>query len=173
MKNLLVIPVFILTTFFTSCDKIKDAADVDFNTTITGDIFVSINDPDNLYDDSVILSLSNDDTKDYLDKIESVEIKKLTYTLVNFTGDSAGKISGNLLADGIILHSVSDLNVANASSLVTVFEVTDPSLLNNAAAALLTNKVLFLQAKGSAVHSGSMSFIVRVKVDLKVKANAL
>ncbi len=173
MKKLFLLTFIVTASFLTSCDELKDAADIDFNTTVSADITVSITEPGTTYDNTTILDLSNEDTEDHLDKIKNVSITKLTYTVINFAGDAAGTITGDLKADGVTLHSVANQNVSDAFFSATVFEVTDPNLIKNAAQKLLNNHHLTLQTTGTADYTTSLFFIVRVTAELKVKANAL
>lgn len=173
MKNIFLISFIVIASFLSSCDELKDKADVNFNTTISNSFAVSITEPNTTYDGSATINLNNEDTNEYLDKLKDIEIKKMTYKISDYTGDPIGEITGVLKADGITLHSVSDLVVKNASDGATVFEVTDTAALNDVATALLENKIITVQATGTADYDVSMFFVVTVTLDLGVKANPL
>jgi hypothetical protein len=170
MKNLLLLLVLVAMPIFSSCDE--EDLDVDFSTSLSGDIPVNIT-GGNTYNESTTIQLANSDTDDYLDKLKSVTITKMTYEIDNFTGDPEGTITGVLKADGVTLHSVTGLVVSNADGTGTIFEVTDTTALTNAGNALLNNKMLTLQVMGTADYSDFMNFIVKIKIDLNVVANPL
>jgi hypothetical protein len=158
---------------FTACDELEDLADVDFTTSISTKIPIAINQGQETVNESVVLSLDNNATHDYLNKIEDVKITKLTYTINNFSGDATGTIDVSLYADNIALDLMA-FTVKDAYSNRTVFEVTDVAKLNEMANLLKKNKSVIVGVKGvCTTPEEAMSFNVQVTASLKVTANPL
>jgi hypothetical protein len=174
MKKLFFIAVLFSSLLFSSCvdDLVDDLLDISFNTTITENYAVTVPGGPIPLIQSIPLNLDNADTSQYLDKLKSVEIKKMTYKIIDFSGDAEGKLTLNLLADDVPLNSITDINVKNAADAGTVFEVTDKTALTNAANSLLKNKTINLNTTGQAVSEG-MSFKFLITLDLGVVANPL
>ena len=182
MKNLILFVVFFTTVFFTSCSK--DDLDVDLNTTLSEDINVVANTATRLsnskenltgypFSSSVILNLSNADTQNYLNKLKSVKIKKLTYKVVDF-GTSHGTLSGILSADDIEIHSVENLLLKTETNEGTVFEVQNVATgLSKMETNLLNNKKVTIKISGMKSCSCNMTFKVNVTAELAIVANAL
>lgn len=172
MKKMFFTVAVFASVLLSSCTK--DLLDVPFNTTITKDIVVSAAAGTNPLAQTVTLSIDNADTNKYLNKLKSVEIKKMSYKIVDFTGDSTGKITADLQADGVTLHTASNITVKNEADLATVFEVTGKDvLLKTVAASLMKNKSITLNSAGQAVCTSPMDFKIRVTLELGIVAGAL
>ncbi|MFM9826891.1 hypothetical protein [Flavobacterium sp.] len=175
MKKILFISVLFTSFLFSSCgDDLEELLDVKFNTTITEEIPVTVIAGTNSLIESTEFSLiENTETSKYLDKLKTIEIKKMTYKIIEFTGDSTGKITAVLEADGETLHSISDKTVNTEFVNATVFEVTNKAALLNAATSLLKNKKISLKTNGQTVSTSPMSFKIKLTLDLDVVANPL
>jgi hypothetical protein len=171
MKKLFFITVLFSSLLFSSC--VDDLLDISFNTSITEEYAVTVPGGTIPLNESIPLSINNADTSEYLDNLKSVEIKKMTYKIINFTGDPEGKITLNLMADDLLLNTITNINVKNASDAGTVFEVTDITALTNAGNSLLKNKTINLKTTGGALSSEGMSFKFLITLDLGVVANPL
>jgi len=175
MKNTIkFLKVLLVVGFtFTSCDDIEDLADIDFSTSIKATIPVQVNQGQTTLDESVVLSLDNNDTHDYLSKIKDVKIKKLTYRIINFTGDSYGSVDVEFYADNIALD-LNEFMVKDAFTTGTIFEVTDVAKLNEMASLLKKNKKVTVGIKGDCeAMEEAMNFKVEVTATLDLTANPL
>lgn len=171
IKFLTIVAVF--SYIFTSCDEVEKLADVDFNTTVTQNVPVFINQNQGAINESAILSLDNNDTNKYLSKIKDVKITKLTYKITKFSGDAKGSINVDFKADNIVLETESFI-VKNAYDNATVFEVKDVNKLNEMAKLLKTNKSISVGITGQSVaEENSMDFNVKVTAQLEITANPL
>ncbi len=186
MKNILFYAIIFSTVLFSSCSK--DDLDVDLQTTLYQDLEVNatsdsgrLNSPDNtifdsdytFFSKSAVLSLDNEDTHQYLNKLKNVKIKKLTYKVVDF-GNSSGTISAVLYADEVEIHRVENLIEQTNVGQGLVFEV--PNVGNNITQienALLNQKNVTLTIAGNRSCSCPMNFKVRVTADIIVTANPL
>lgn len=176
MKNkikFLTVLVAVFSFTFTACDEIEDLVDVDFTTSVSANIPVTIDQGQETVDEGVVLSLDNNATHDYLNKLEEVEITKLTYKITSFSGDALGTVDVSLYADDIKLD-LNSFNVEKAYDGSTIFEVTDVTKLNEMANLLEKNKSVTVGIKGSCYAPESdMNFNVQVTASLKVTANPL
>lgn len=174
MKKILFIAFLFSGFLFSSCgDDLKDLLDVSINTTVTKDIDLTVIAGTNNLDKTVTASLDNQDLNPYLNKIKTLEIKKLSYKIVEFTGDESGTITANLNADNQTLLTITNKNVKTEFDNATVFEVTNKNALITAASAFLTNKTINLKTSGSTDCTTPMTFKIRVTIELGVVANPL
>jgi hypothetical protein len=175
MKKILFISVLFTSFLFSSCgDDLKDLLDISIDTTIVENIDVNVVSGTNSLDQTVIFSLlENTNTNEYIDKLKTLKIKKMTYKIIDFTGDSSGTITANLKADETTLHSISDVTVKSAFDNGTVFEVTNEAALINAATTLLDSKIITLKTSGQTVSTSNMDFKIQVIIELEVVANPL
>ncbi len=185
MKNLFFFVIFLSTVLFTSCSE--DELDVDLQTTLYGDLDViaisgfdrmdshksTITDSEYPFSKSAILSLDNEDTHQYLNKIKNVKIKRLTYRVEDY-GTSHGTLSAILYADEREIHRVEDLLARDDAGEAIVFEIVDvDGKISQMESALLNNKNLTLTITGNRSCSCSMTFKVRVTADVEAIANPL
>lgn len=175
MKKILFISVLFTSFLFSSCgDDLEDLLDVSFEVPIVEEIDVAVASGTNPLNQTVVFNLSeNTETNKYLDKLKSLEIKKMTYKVIDFTGDANGKISASLKADGTTLHSITDKTVKTEFDNATVFEVTNKAALVNAATSLLQNKTISLETTGQTVSSSAMNFKIEITLELGIVANPL
>ena len=175
MKKILFISVLFTSFLFSSCgDDLEDLLDVSFEVPIVEEIDVDVPSGTNPLNQTVSFSLSeNTETSKYLDKLKTLEIKKMTYKVIDFTGDATGKITASLKANGTTLHSITDVTVKTAFDNATVYEVTNKAALVTAATSLLQNKTISLETSGTTVSATAMSFIIEVTLELGVVANPL
>lgn len=156
---------------FTSCDD--DILDVDFDTTIKSTIVANVSKGQETLNENVVLSIDNKDTRDYLDKIKNVKIKKLTYKIISFSGNEKGTVDVDFFADNITLKTEA-FTVKSAYDASAIFEVTDVSKLNSMADLLKNNKSVSVGILGKTVsEEGDMNFNIEVTAELEVTANPL
>ena len=166
-----ILSALLICVMFTSCDD--DILDVDFNTTIKATIVAHVDQGQEAIDESVVLSLDNNDTHDYLDNIKNVKIKKLTYKIISFSGDPEGYIDVDFYADTITL-TAEEFFVKEAYDTATIFEITDVSKLNTMADLLKTNNSTTVGVSGqSTAVEAALDFNIEVTAELEVTANPL
>ncbi|MBD0778053.1 hypothetical protein HPE56_09630 [Maribacter sp. ANRC-HE7] len=155
----------------TSCDE--DLLDVDFDTTVKSTIVAHVDQGQETIDQSVDLSMDNNDTHDYLDKIKDVKIKKFTYKIISFSGNTEAYVDVDLYANTIILKT-EGFNVKSAYDAATVFEITDVNKLNSMADLLKNNKSITVGISGQTTSNESeVNFNIEVTAELEVTANPL
>lgn len=96
---------------------------------LTQTIDVQTNENQEYISDETILNLDNYDTHDYLDGLQSLTIKKLTYKFVDFTGNENFYMNVELSTDGNVIE-LKDFFVKEEADNGTVFEITDADKLN-------------------------------------------
>ncbi|PWH84893.1 hypothetical protein [Brumimicrobium oceani] len=172
MKTTLSIFIGILLSLtFTSCEK--DLLDVDFNTTIKEIIVANIDEGQQTIDHKVLLSLENEDTKDYLDKLKEVKINKLTYQIVSFSGNEDATVDIEFTAANTPLRKDAFV-VSEAFNEGTVFEITDLDKLSSIADVLKENKKLETGFSGESVSNGEgVKFEIEVIAELEIIASPL
>lgn len=171
MKNLIkFLAVALLVFGFTSCDELDDLTDVDFNTSVTERITVSLDDNEAL-NNSVAINIDNNDTHDYLSKIKSVKINSLTYKVMNFSGDTSGRITANFIADGVTLATHTDVVVYD--EIGVVYSIEDTAKLSAIAKKLKGGSNVTMSVTGTSINEGGMDFLIEITLNLKVTAEAL
>ena len=166
-----ILSALLICFVFTSCDE--DLFDVDFDTTVKATIVANVAQGQVTVDESIVLSLENNQTRDYLDKIKDVKIKKLTYKIISFSGNENGSVDVDFYADNIILKTEA-FDVKQAFDLGTKFEVTEVSKLNSMANLLKNNSRATVGISGVTISTeGDMDFNIEVTAELEVTANPL
>jgi len=177
MKNTITILAILLLSFnFNSCNKLKELADVKFGTTLVEKIPVHFNEnqSEEAIDQTLVMSLDNIDTHDYLDKIKDVSISKLTYRIVNLTGgDESTYMQVNLLMDAFELQHNLETNILADYNDGTIFEVTDVDKLNQVANAIKANKQITAKLSGNYQSQAATDFDIEVTIELNLVANPL
>lgn len=177
MKKLIrIFAIVILTVGFTTCDAIDDAVDelteVDFDTTLTDNFPVNLesgNDMD--VSSSVIVSIDNNDTHDYLSKIKAVKINSLTYRVTSHNGDDTANVDVDFFADQTILMNHA-IVIKDAFDTGTLFEVTDVATLNAIATKLKNGNNVTMGISGISNSEGPTNFVITVTVAVTVTASA-
>ncbi|WP_178983279.1 hypothetical protein [Winogradskyella helgolandensis] len=166
-----ILSILLMCFVGTSCES--DLLDVDFDTTVKSTIVAHVNQGQETIDESVILSLDNNDTHDYLDNIKGVTIKKLTYKIISFSGYSEGSVDIDFYADNVTLKTEAFV-VKDAYNASTIFEITDVSKLNVMADLLKSNNKTTVGIKGSTIATDdAMNFNIEVTADLEITASPL
>ena len=121
-----------------------------------------------------ILSIDNNDTHDYLNKIKSVEIKSFSYKIVEFVGPATSKITASLYVNNELLATETNLVVKTAADNGTVYTISNVDLLNKVASALKSGKSVTAKYDGTATDwCNNLSFKVQITMQVKVIANPL
>jgi hypothetical protein len=114
------------------------------------------------------LNIVNDDTKDYLNKIKAVDITKLSYKIINFSGDPAGDVAGSFSVAGQVSLENAFV-VKTAADNQIVYEITEVNELSRIANALKSGQTITVEYSGSALcDADEMDFIVEVTLVAKV-----
>ncbi len=176
MKKYISFIVLLLLGFSTnSCDEAEKLLDVPFNFTVTEEIPVHINQAAGSQDfmNTVILSIDNNDTHDYLNKIKEVTIKSLSYKLINHSGDNDCTASADLSIDNMKISSFSG-NIKSVVDAGTVYKVDNVDDLNKIAQKLKTGHKVTAKFSGNALSQNSATdFKVQITMSVKMVANPL
>ncbi|NNK40861.1 MAG: hypothetical protein HKP45_09440 [Winogradskyella sp.] len=164
--------MILLTT--SACDQLDELTEFDFNTTLNESFFLALQGGiDQPFNQTTTFNIVNEDTQDYIDALQDVEITSFTYRFVNFSGDAAGTIDGSLQADNMTLFVHNNLNVKQAADEGTVFPVTDVSALNSIATSLKNGNDVSVGLSGSYSSEGTMSFTIEMTIGLAITADVL
>lgn len=176
MKNLikLMLAFLVITSF--SCTK--DLGVVTISTTLNDVIHMDVDqtpteDPIVFEAIEMEIDIENTDTQSYMGNIEEITFENLTFTFENFEGDVNGLISLKFKdAYGTEFFSADNININDAVSNQTQFEVTNLSMLDAMVAELLAESTATIAYSGSYVCSDdNMSFDLKYNADVRVKTN--
>ncbi len=175
MKNiLLVLGIFLIGFSFSSCDE-EDIVGLlpkfDVNLVKTENIRVEIdqtNDGWVTYSKQTNLNIINSDTKDYINKIKGLKINKLSYKIINFSGDPIGEVKGSFKVAGEVSLS-NEFVVKTSADNGVVYQITEVAELNRIAIALKKGQDVVVEYSGSALcDDDALDFTVEVTMDAKV-----
>lgn len=167
-----------LLVFILSCDKIDDANTVDFDTSISMEIPISVIDPnamalksiaDYSFSQSSTASLvQNYEIADYLDKIKSIEVENLEIIFYGLEpGTEIKTISLSVQGVGVIA------TITNITSSNTVHSpAVDNSKLKQIASQLTNNWMITATVSGT-TNFAPMWFTINMEYDIHVEAEAL
>lgn len=166
--------IFCICFNFSSCDEddvvgLLPSFKVDINQIENIDVQVDQTDGDWVtFSNTTDLNIVNEDTEDYLNKIKSVEITKLSYKIINFNGDPAGQVEGSFsVANQVSLEN--SFVVKESADNQTIYQITEVNELNRIANALKSGQTITVEYSGSALcDDGSMDFTVQVSLVAKV-----
>ena len=168
-----------LVLFLFSCEKIKDASTVDFDTTMSLNIPVNVSVPTASLEKSAKTSYSfsesltesledNADINEYLDMLKSIDITKLE---IIFSGlqDSQTIESITISVDGVgTVVAITNVTVSNLTQTPDI----SSTLLNQIAAKLYSDKQITITVSGT-TNEAPMSFNVKTNLDLHIEASPL
>ena len=177
MKNSLkILTVLFISFSFFACDDVEDLLDITLSDTIVEEIPVVVaqtNGERATFSKSVSVSLDAGEFEEYLDKIKDVEIKSLSYKIINFSGDPTGDVMATFSVDGVV-DLENSFVVKTAADNATIFEITDTDALNQLADQLKNNHAFTANYSGSALcDNDAMNFTVEITLDLEVIVNPL
>jgi len=177
MTHRIILILVFLGLGFSSCDEDDLAAvlpDIDAEVSATENIPVSVDKTDGEwveYSGTTNVSIINDDTEKYLNKIKSVNIKRFRYTVFAFNGDPTGEVQGSFSADNGKTFE-NRFMVKNAFDQKTVFEIDDVAELNRIANALRTRHTIQVRYSGMALcDQDDMNFTIQVEMLAVVTIN--
>jgi len=177
MKQICFLLLF-LSAFFFSCEKIKDATTVDFDTNVELEVPVSIqqNNAKALksaasypFSESGTASLrDNPEIKDYLNLIKSIEIKSV---VIKFSNLQPSEIIETISVSATGVGTLATIkNVTSANSTHT--PAIDNAKLNQLAGQLKSSKSVTLTVSGS-TNSAPMTFYINTDFKIHVEASPL
>ena len=175
MKKTL-IALFMCSMFlnFSSCDEddLKDFLPdikVDINETENILVFVGqTNGERTSFSEKTNFSIVNKDTEDYLKQIKEVKITKLSYKIINFSGDPIGDVDGSFAVAGQVSLQNAFV-VKTAADNQIVYEITDLDELNRIANDLKSGQTVAVEYSGSALcDADDLNFTVEVSLVAKV-----
>lgn len=141
---------------FSGCDEDDIAAvlpDIDIAVSETEEIpvFVQKTDGDWVqFSETTNVSIVNNDTQKYLNKIKKVKIKRLRYRVLAFQGDPNGEVQGSFSADNGKTFQ-NQFMVKKAFDDQTFYEVQDVDELNRIANALKSKNTIQVRYSGMAL----------------------
>ena len=115
------------------------------------------------------LTINNEKTKEYINKIKNVEIKKLSYKVKTFSGDPLGEVKGTfMVANQISLENT--FVVKTPADDQIIYEITEVAELNRIAEQLKSGQTVNIIYMGSALcKTNDMDFVVEITLETKVK----
>ncbi len=159
---------------FSGCDEDDIAAvlpDIELGVNTTEEIPVFVDQTDGEwveFSQTTNVSIVNNDTQKYLDKIKKVKINRLRYKVLTFEGDPSGEVQGSFSADNGKTFQ-NQFQVKKAFDDQTVYEVDDVDELNRIANALKTKNTIEVKYSGMALcDQADMEFILEVELDADV-----
>lgn len=167
--------ILLLIVGLLSCKK---ELSVQFNTDISAAKSIHISQTSGSavsFSENVLVELENEDTREYLDKIDQIEkINSFDYQFKNFTGDPAGIVSINILVNGTRIESRENVIIKEESENGTLFKITNDEALNRIATTLKNDQKITFEFSGTAqCDAAPMDFDIELKMNLAVRANAL
>ncbi|MDP5044566.1 MAG: hypothetical protein NWQ06_06270 [Leeuwenhoekiella sp.] len=164
--------LFIFAATFTSCDAVDELINIDVDTTITEDIVITVSEGET-FSETTTISIDDQDVRDNLDKLDDLQITKLTYQIVSVSGTE------NVVATGMFTASSStypwfeasdsdSVNLTEAAAAGTIYNIdVNQSLVDAFEADLKSGATATLSASGT-VSDAPVTFTVRVTADVKV-----
>lgn len=171
IKKSIVLLILMLGFSFSSCDEddlesLLPAIDINVDETQKIDVFVDKTDGDWVdFTSTMDLSIANNDTDKYLNKIKKVKINRLRYKVFSFNGDPNGEVQGTFSADnGQTLQN--NFVVQNAFANGIEYEVKDTAELNRIANALKSKHTVQITYSGKALcDQQAMNFVIEVRLE--------
>jgi hypothetical protein len=173
MKNLIkFLAVLLLFVGYTSCDELDKLTEIDLDTTVTTSIPVTVSDGVGESVDisnSDVINIVDYINADYLDDIEDFSISSFSYKVINFSGDLAGTMTVDLMADGVILATHTGVTVSTEEGVV--YTITDTTALNTIASTLRSGTSVTFAVSGTSINNGGMFFEIEITIDLDITAD--
>ena len=169
MKKLLSLLFVVALT--SSCDINTDPIELTATTEIEESIPVSLPQTSGVsvsFNETINQDLSEIITN--FSDVNGVNINSLSYQYRNATGNVNAVIeSATLVINGTTVATISNVNISQASSASTVFEITDTAILDQLEDLFLTSSSANIQFSGSAVsEDGPIDFDIAVSINLTV-----
>ncbi len=114
------------------------------------------------------LTINNEETKHYSNKIREVRINRLTYRIINFNGDPLGEVNGSLsVANKVCLEN--SFVVKSTADNQIIYEIKAIEEIHRISEALKANQTVNVVYSGSALcNDMGMDFFIELTLDSKV-----
>ncbi|MFQ3336582.1 MAG: hypothetical protein ACI8RY_001009 [Urechidicola sp.] len=167
--------LFLISLGFFSCNK---DLSINFNTNLNQKKSIHIDQTAGTavtFTESSTIELENDDTREYLDRIDAIEsINSFTYQFQDFTGDAAGTVSFDIIVNGTVIEHQDNIIIKNESDSATLFQISDEAMLTKIANGLLNDQEVTFEFSGTAqCDAAPMDFDMEIKMNIAVSANPL
>ncbi len=171
--------LFVSSTFYT-CDKVKDLADVNFDTDVVTTLAIASSNTNNQTFTTVLDATSDSEISKYASKIKGYEVREIWFAIENYASAAEGEIYFN----GDLGFSSKDKNTPDASCSVSNLNVTHWTgtgefQINNCNSTLSEIAEAFSQDNAVKVYmTGSftkapLNFNLKIRMKVKVTANPL
>ena len=163
---------------FNSCDAVDDLTEIDVDTTITQDLIITVAEGQTTFSQSASISIDDEDVQDNLDKIEDLQITKLTYEVISVSGTENVIASGSFTASSstypwFSAENNASVNLTTAAAAGTIYEIeVSQDLVDAFEADLKSGATATLSASGT-VSAAPVTFTIRVTADVKVTVDAI
>lgn len=151
-------------TFRTVTDNFSTTSS--FNVTQTASNLIQVN-------NSTRLDISsNQDILDNQPLIIDAQINKLTYSISNFNGNIDTKLSDPSIIIGGVRIEIEDINLQEASTNTTIFEVKNGFLLNMSSAVFKNTTETVVLIAGT-INNAPVSFDITISINLSIAIDNL
>lgn len=156
-----------------SCEAIEEATQVDFNESFTVELDVQIEEADPSYQGSLVIDLaSNPDLRDYLDKIETIQITQANYFIRDFQGDAQANGTAQIGSVGQVFGPFSHQFQSDSQSQKR-FALTGGTKLQALANNLKNNNQITLNYQVTQDQASDSNFTVVLTLVTAITAQAL
>lgn len=171
-KNIVILTILVAPII--SCDEVEDLVDVTKTVELTQQFSVDLaGGDDSIESGNFNISILTAAIEPYADKLKKVKIEKVTFEVVNYTGDALAEYEVQFKADGTLFINESFVG-AEADANNTIFEVSDTAALNTVAAKLLNSDSVTVSFNAESTNlENPASFTVQAKFYIEVTANPL
>lgn len=164
-------PFLLVIVLLASCDINTEPIELTATTVIEESIPVNIPQTSGVsvsFNESINQDLSEIITN--FSDINDININSLSYQYQNATGNTNAVIeSATLVINGTTVTTLSNINVSQASSASTIFEITDTAILDQLEDLFLTSSSANIEFSGTAVsEDGPIDFNIVVSINLTV-----
>lgn len=172
----------IIVALLGSCDLFDKADDVSFSSDLKKSINVneSSSNSDISYSSDFTIDFSSDAEADkYREKVKDVTVNKVTYKISNFDGTAGTTFTGDLSfgpASGgsfTVATALTNVDLKAASDSGNEFEIPLNQTDINTVTELLKNDKAIKVLVAGTLSQGPVSFILEVKANVKLTADAL
>ncbi len=170
MKKSLLLLFVVSFIAFSSCEKIKDIADVSFDVTIKKEIQESLKGTGVEGQDVISLSVLNEDVKPYKDNLKKIEIKEFYVNVKDFSGTTEDFFVKLSTSETLLLDQ--QLNLKSLLQNATPVKVENAEYLAKLSNQLLNNESVLVNYLAKPVQSGTINTNFKLEVVVKVKVTA-
>lgn len=187
MKSYYLFTLGMVFLLFASCDKIKEATNVDIETDLTVEIPIATTGTSNatksaeaginafMYGGTATFSLAeNEDLADYINNIEDIIVDGVATIQIN------GVPAGGSINDCLMKYGIAPTAGTTALNLTTpiassngVISITDVAWINSMLNTLKQNKKASYKFDVSGNASFDVNHVIKIKVPVVIKANPL